>query len=188
MRGIRSKKIFYRPSCSWYNPVICCYKWKFFWSILFLNKSQRSHLFVLHIIKKTFSTGQKPVLTVKIMISEQVNLASAFFYFGQVFVFCRFINKNVLETDKSSQQRCSVKRAILGNFAVFTGKHLCWSLFFIKLQTFNPWTLLKKELTQVFSFSCSCSETSILKNICVRQLLNWLYEVIVWNFVFGQSL
>ena len=30
--------------------------------------------------------------------------------------------------------------------------------------------------------------TPILKNICVRLLLNWLLKVIVWNFVSGQSL
>ena len=29
--------------------------------------------------------------------------------------------------------RCSMKKAVLNNFAIFTGKHLCWSLFLIKL-------------------------------------------------------
>ena len=31
-------------------------------------------------------------------------------------------------------------------------------------------------------------ETPILKNICVWLLLNWLYKMVVWNFVSGQSL
>ena len=31
------------------------------------------------------------------------------------------------------------------NFANFTGKHLCWSLFFTKLQVFRPATLLKRD-------------------------------------------
>ena len=35
---------------------------------------------------------------------------------------------------KSSHWKCSVKKAVLKNFAVFTGKHLCWNLFLIKLQ------------------------------------------------------
>ena len=30
-------------------------------------------------------------------------------------------------------RRCSVKKVVLKNFADFTGKHLCWSLFLIKL-------------------------------------------------------
>ena len=39
---------------------------------------------------------------------------------------------------KSSHQRCSIRRTIFRNFAIFTGKHLCWSLFLIKLQIFRP--------------------------------------------------
>ena len=35
------------------------------------------------------------------------------------------------------------KKAILKNLAIFTEKHLCWSLFSIKLQVFRPVTLLK---------------------------------------------
>ena len=35
---------------------------------------------------------------------------------------------------KSSRQRCSGKKGVLKNFANFTGKCLCWSLFLIKLQ------------------------------------------------------
>ena len=36
-------------------------------------------------------------------------------------------------TFKSSHQRCSVKKGVLKNFAKFTGKHLCQSLFFNKV-------------------------------------------------------
>ena len=53
----------------------------------------------LHIIKMDIETkisGQKPVLTVKVLISQQLVLATMF-YFEQGFVFCRLINKNVLE-------------------------------------------------------------------------------------------
>ena len=35
--------------------------------------------------------------------------------------------------DRSSHQRCSVKRGVLRNFTKFTGKHLCQSLSFNKL-------------------------------------------------------
>ena len=37
------------------------------------------------------------------------------------------------------------KKAVLKNFTIFTEKHLRWSLFLIKLQTFRPETLLKRE-------------------------------------------
>ena len=38
-----------------------------------------------------------------------------------------------------------MKEAVLKNFARFTEKHLCWSLFLIKLQAFRGATLLKTD-------------------------------------------
>ena len=38
------------------------------------------------------------------------------------------------------------KQNFLKNFAIFTGKHLCWSLFLINLQASRIATLLKKGL------------------------------------------
>ena len=34
---------------------------------------------------------------------------------------------------RSSHPRCSVKKGVLRNFAKFTGKHLCQTLFFNKV-------------------------------------------------------
>ena len=45
---------------------------------------------------------------------------------------------------RSSHPKCSIKRAFLKNFAIFTGKHPCWSLFLIKLHAKRPVTLLKR--------------------------------------------
>ena len=39
-------------------------------------------------------------------------------------------------TFRSSHQRCSVTKGVLGNFAKFTGKHLCQSLFFNKIELY----------------------------------------------------
>ena len=41
--------------------------------------------------------------------------------------------------NKSSHRRCSVKNSVFKHFANFTGKHLCWSLFFNKFAGFL-WT------------------------------------------------
>ena len=82
-------------------------KRKFFMSIIFQNKSQRrvipyrllnkySHLFFCISLKDTLSSGQKPVYTIKTISSEQIVFAAKL-YFEQVFVFCRLINKGVLE-------------------------------------------------------------------------------------------
>ena len=43
-------------------------------------------------------------------------------------------------------QRCSVKKRVLRNFAKFTGKHLCQSLFFSRVAGQRPVTSLKKRL------------------------------------------
>ena len=46
---------------------------------------------------------------------------------------------------EEAHKMCSIKRSVLKNFAKFTAKHLCGSLFLIKLQTLRPRTLLKTE-------------------------------------------
>ena len=38
-----------------------------------------------------------------------------------------------------------MKKTVLKNFAIVTGKHFSWSLFLMKLQAFSPATLLKKD-------------------------------------------
>ena len=47
---------------------------------------------------------------------------------------------------RSSHWRCSVRKGALGDFAKFTGKHLCQSLFFNKVTDLRPAALLKKRL------------------------------------------
>ena len=57
---------------------------------------------------------------------------------------------------RSNNRKCSAKKSILKNFPNFTGKHLCWSLFLINLQTFKPATLLKRDSnTSVFMWNLS---------------------------------
>ena len=53
---------------------------------------------------------------------------------------------NKLLTDRCSHQKCSVKKGVLKNFAKFTGKHLCQSLFLNKVAGQRPATLLKEGL------------------------------------------
>ena len=45
---------------------------------------------------------------------------------------------------RSGHRRWFIKKSILKNFAIFSGKNLCWSLFLIKLQVFRSATLLKR--------------------------------------------
>ena len=68
--------------------------------------------------------------------------------------------KFVFTLFRSSHRRCFIKKAVLKHFAIFTWKHLCWSLFLIKLQPFRSATLLKETPTQLFS----CDYCEIFKN------------------------
>ena len=69
---------------------------------------------------------------------------------------------------RSSHWRCSVKKGVLKNFAKFTGKHLCRSLFLIKLQAFIKKRLLYRCFPVKFAIF---PRTPILNNICERLLL-----------------
>ena len=75
---------------------------------------------------------------------------------------------------KSSHQRCSINKAVLKNFVIFTRKSLCWSLIFNKVASVRPATLVKKR----FHHRCfpvniaKFLRTLILKNICKRLHLN----------------
>ena len=48
--------------------------------------------------------------------------------------------------NRSSHRRCFVRKGVLRNFAKFTGKHLCQSLFFNKVADLRSANLLKKRL------------------------------------------
>ena len=50
------------------------------------------------------------------------------------------------EPFRSSQQSCSIKKAVLQNLIKFTGKHLCQNLFSNKVADLNSATLLKNRL------------------------------------------
>ena len=46
---------------------------------------------------------------------------------------------------RSSCLQMFFRIGVFKTFAIFTGKHLCWSLFWIKLHAFRPATLLKTD-------------------------------------------
>ena len=57
------------------------------------------------------------------------------------------------------------KKGVLKNFANFTGKHLCWSLFFNKVASPQaPTQMCSCEISKIL-------RTPILKNICGRLLI-----------------
>ena len=66
------------------------------------------------------------------------------------------IEQLLYQTEKSSHRRCSLRKAVGKNFAIFSGKHLCWNLFWDetevkKLQTVRPVILLKRDSNRELS-------------------------------------
>ena len=60
---------------------------------------------------------------------------------------------------RSSHRRCSVKKGVPRNFAKFTGKYLCQSLFFNKV------AIKKETLSQVFFCDfCEISRNTFFQN------------------------
>ena len=56
-----------------------------------------------------------------------------------------------MHTTEAVTQSCSVKKSVLKNIAKFTGKHLCQSLFLIKLQDRGLHLYLKSDsVTGIF--------------------------------------
>ena len=104
-----------------------------------LKKKELKLLLTLNLIKCSFGTGNYWLLLSN-YCCENISV---------------FIQKQPLEV--------LCKRGVLKNFLNFTGKHLCWSLFLIKLQV---WELTKKRCFPVkFAYFLT---TPILKNICER--------------------
>ena len=74
--------------------------------------------------------------------------------------YCKILRTAFLQyTSRSSHSQMFFKAGVLKSFPHFTGKHLCWSLFFKSLQAEGLFSL-KKSPIQVFS----CDVCKILKN------------------------
>ena len=73
--------------------------------------------------------------------------------------------------DRSNHQRCSVKKDFLKNFANFTEKHPCWSLFLIKFQASNFIKMRLQPRCFLEKFA-KFVRKPILKNICEQLLLH----------------
>ena len=80
---------------------------------------------------------------------------------------------------RSNYEGCFIRKAVLKNLPIFTGKHLYLSLFLIKF--------IKKWL-QRRCFSVNIAKflrTSIIKNICKRLLLNVPKPLVFYFFAGG---
>ena len=63
------------------------------------------------------------------MIFVDVSQDSRYFSDSQKYIHSQYLSFRY----RSSHRRSSVEKGALKNFAKFSGKHLCWSLFFNKV-------------------------------------------------------
>ena len=100
-------------------------------------------------------------------IREEYNIWVLAVVFGYAFQFEPYQG---VEKCSSSHRRCSVRKGILRNFAKFTGKHLCKSLFFNKVANLRSVALLKMRLCFPVNF-VKFLRTPFLQNTSWRLLL-----------------
>ena len=78
---------------------------------------------------------------------------------------------------RSSRSQMFFKIGVLKNFAMFTGKHLCWSLFLIKLQAFRCFSVnIAKLLKAVFYKTPPlAAPANVLFGIIFSKRCCWIY-------------
>ena len=100
---------------------------------------------------------------------------SRFFFSARHFSAWSLEGKGKSWMSRGSHRRCSVKKGVFKNFRNFTGKHLCWSLFFNKVAGVRPEKKRIKKRLQHRCFAVKFPKflrTPILRNICEGLLLN----------------
>ena len=107
------------------------------------------------------------------------------FYWSYIDFFTLFIIIYLLTltilTQPPEQNSEAAVGDVLKNFANFTGKHLCWSLFFKKLQAFRSVMLLKRDsYTGVSLWNLRNSEEHLFRKTSEWLLLCIDYFIIYW--------
>ena len=84
-------------------------------------------------------------IVVKSVQSKQISF-HFYFYFISIWLSVTLKNFAVYRT---SCEQMFLKIGVLNKFAIFTGKHLCWSIFLIKLEAWNPANLFIRDSNTV---------------------------------------
>ena len=77
---------------------------------------------------------------------------------------------------ESIMNKCFYKKAVFKYFAIFTEKHVCWSLFLNKNACLQSWNFIKKSLRRRCFPVKFPVKLSSLKNICERLFLSIFSE------------
>ena len=82
------------------------------------------------------------------------------------------LETKLLAVFRSSHQRCSIRKGVLRNFAKFTGKRLCQSLFFNNVAGLRPAILLKRDFDTGVCFLMNF--VKFLKTPFLQNTSGWL--------------
>ena len=77
-----------------------------------------------------------------------------------------------LAKQRSSRSQILFKTGVLKNFANFTGKHMCWSLFLIKLQVCRQSLEIKQLIKAIFGDIVNTQKTFTLYFILLFSCLS----------------
>ena len=91
----------------------------------------------------------------------------------------------VHNTYRSSRLEVFFKKGVLRNFAKFTEKHLCQSLFFNKVAGLSPATLLKKGL---WRWRFPVNFVKFLRTTFFKEDLWWLLPYISDSHIYGADI
>ena len=75
---------------------------------------------------------------------------------------------------RNSHRRCSIKKAVLKHFAIFTGKHLCWNLLLI-----DPQAIFKNTY-----FENICKGLLLCNSVFIYFHFPISYQIITFMFSF----
>ena len=111
---------------------------------------------------------------------SSMNASSCYWSYIDFYTFSTYNYILTIPTQPPERKSQAATGEVL-SFANFTGKHLCWSLLFTKLQAFRIATLLKKDpYTGVFLWNLRNSEEHLFWRTSERLLLCIDYFIIYW--------
>ena len=82
------------------------------------------------------------------------------------------ILRNYSTIFRSSHWRCSIKKAILKHFVIFTGKHLCRGLFFNKVAGHQLCNFIKKRLQHRYYL---VNIRKFIRRTITKNISEWLH-------------
>ena len=150
---------------------------KMLWVIIKATLECKMECFILRFSASWNNVFEQP-FTIKLQLKVSSNFVYILFLTFTSDFWRNSSSKSALRSwFRKLNQGCSIKKGVLRNFAKFTGKRLCQSLFFNKVAGQRPAILLKKRLWhRCFTVNfAKCLRTPFLTEHLWWLLLQFIY-------------